>query len=637
MRSWKALAIGIVVALALAGVILSVPLHPAPRGPYWTGAAGTATANIVSRNFAYAKTDGSGPVAVSARDPRTTLAVLEFGEDGKFAFAPQLGAITEKLKESAPSVVFLYAHGWQNSADPERQWAGDEPRDLAHFDTLLSAVARVEKGRRVFGVYLGWRGQSDLGNFAQWSTLGNRREAARRIGRGEDMRTAVGALVQAARAARAANPGAVIVAVGHSLGAGIWEDYADRALWNAPEGALLDLAQRPDLIVLLDNLETQEHSQPIMERVNHHAAVRAAWQKDRLVTPWIVSVTGEGGMGDRLRHWLGRFVFGSRPGFTEAMLTHDRRNSDLMILPPMADREKILDQALRATLEPVFLAPPRKPWFGRATERAMQYRLLDRGPRSMHSGYWNFRLPEAVQEDAGNVYGVSGLSPVISLLPMAASRHEPPPQELRDLPEWFRADANPAQRRKMLEELEKYCPPSRLDQMLAVQKQTLAIRGEWDQPKGNADDANTQASPTFTEVFTNFDRELLYGSLARLPYNPATTRQLLTALQNVPSEPGPEGQPGPLRPAVSLQDRTQGTWPGDWRRRYAYRIFNILQGSADEAAAWTPENIALLLEILKDKEMQSCLDSSLDGPAKVRFRHMIGYWRREQESATKEN
>ncbi len=630
MRFWKVLVLGLLVALAAGAAFVLVPLHPPPVGPFWTGSKGSSTANIVSRNFAYLKKDAGGPVPKPERDPHTTLAVLEFGEDGKYAFAPQLEAITAELRRSRPAVVFVYAHGWQNSADPARQWPEEEPRDLAHFDTLLSAASRAQGGARVFGVYLGWRGESDLGRWARHLTLADRREAAREIGRGEDLRAAMAAIVQTARQA---NPEAAVVAIGHSLGAGIWEDYADRALWDSPQESNLDFSQRPDLIVLLDNAETQSHSQPIMERVNHHVAVRAALQEDRLVTPWIVGMTSEDGAGERMGRWLGGWFIDPPPGFAEAMLTHDRRNSDLMILPAMKQKEQILDQALHATLEPVFLAPPRKPWFDVARDKPMQYRLIDRGPRSAHAGYWNFRLPAAVAEDAANLYGVNQLGPVLSLLPLAEARHRPPPQELRTLPDWFTARADRAQRRRMEKALRDYCPPSRLEHMLAVQKQTLAIRGEWDRSKGPQDSANSEASPTFAEVFTNFDRELLYGSLARLPYNPATTRQLLMALQTLPNEPGPDGKPGPLRPAVSREERSQGTWPGDWRRRFAYRIFTILQSSNGEPAAWTPENIAVLLALLDDEQMQSCLDETLEGVSKVRFRHLVSVWRKERENS----
>lgn len=621
----KALGLSALIVVVVIG-LLYVLRHPTTKIPFWTGPEGSPTFNIVGRGFAYAKGDDLEPKPQSERDPRTTLAVLEFDEDGRFAHAPQLGAIAGALQQKPPGIVFIYAPGWQASADPTRQWQDGVPGDMAHFDTLLSAAGGLEKGARVFGVYLGWRGESDLGGVTKALTRADRREVARTIGRGEDLRKAMAEIV---RTARAANPEVAIVAVGHSLGAGMLEDYADRALWSSPEERLLDFSERPDLIVLLDNAEVEKHSQPIMERINHHVAVRAALQEDRLVTPWIVSITSEGGAKERVGRWLGGWFFDPAPGFSEEMLTHDRRNSDMMILPPMGKKEEILDQALRATLEPVFIAPPRKPWFAAARDKAMQYRLVDRGARSAHPGYWNFRLPAAVQEDAGNLYGVNVLGPVLSLLPLAESRHRPPQQELRMLPEWFRADASPVQRRMMLAELQKYCPPSQLDQMLAVQKQTLAIRGEWDRAKGKMDDANSQASPTFPEIFTNFDRELLFGSLARLPHNPSTIRQLLMALQTLPGEPGPGGKSGPLQPAVSQEDRLRGTWPGDWRRRYAYRIFNILQSSADEASAWTPENIALLLSILQDKQMRSCLDDSLDGSDKVRFRHMIGVWREQ--------
>lgn len=619
----KALGLSALIVVVVVG-LLYVLRHPTPEIPFWTGSEGSPTFSIVSRGFAYAKGEDLVLKPLSERDPRTTLAVLEFDEDGRFAHAPQLGAITAALQRNPAGLVFIYAPGWQASADPMRQWLDGVPGDMAHFDTLLSAAAGLEKGARVFGVYLGWRGESDLGGVTKTLTRADRREVARTIGRGEDLRKAMADIV---KTARAANPEVAIVAVGRSLGAGMLEDYADRALWNSPQERLLDFSERPDLIVLLDNAEVQKHSQPIMERVNRHVAVRAALQEDRLVTPWIVSITSEGGMQDRLGRWFAGWFFDPTPGFSEEMLTHDRRNSDMMILPPMAKKEEILDHALRATLEPVFLAPPRKPWFQVARDRAMQYRLVDRGARSAHPGYWNFRLPAAVQEDAGNLYGVNVLGPVLSLLPLAETRHRPPQQELRTLPEWFRADANPEQRRKMQAELQKYCPPSQLDQMLAVQKQTLAIRGEWDRPKGSTDDANTQAAPTFPEIFTNFDRELLYGSLARLPHNPSTIRELLMALQTLPNEPGPDGKPGPLSPAVSQEDRLRGTWPGDWRRRYAHRIFNILQSSSEEASAWTPQNIAFLLALLRDEQMQSCLDGSLDGSDKNRFRHNIGTWR----------
>ncbi|MBV9068376.1 MAG: hypothetical protein JO093_14580 [Acidobacteria bacterium] len=113
--------------------------------------------------------------------PPFTVGVIEFTDEGvtNEAQYTQVRTQFERALDSGTGVLLvIFAHGWHHSCRTC-------DRDLACFRRVLSSLAEGElRGRRrtVFGVYLGWRGASMVGNF-DYLTLWNRKYVAEHIGR----------------------------------------------------------------------------------------------------------------------------------------------------------------------------------------------------------------------------------------------------------------------------------------------------------------------------------------------------------------------------------------------------------------------------------------------------------------------
>jgi hypothetical protein len=111
-----------------------------------------------------------GDPAKSEKDSEYLLGVVEFDDQGWFQHARQMQVLMQELEKEGRDrelVISVFVHGWKHNAE---YCDGN----ITCFRTLLATLATTEenhpahrsrtgKSRRVFGVYVGWRGLSVLG------------------------------------------------------------------------------------------------------------------------------------------------------------------------------------------------------------------------------------------------------------------------------------------------------------------------------------------------------------------------------------------------------------------------------------------------------------------------------------------
>ena len=109
-------------------------------------------------------------------------------EDYFDAFFDEFGKIYDANQENGLSVV-VFVHGWHHNADPR-------DRNVTEFRHLLRDVATMEQGRklddkdttkagrRVVGIYIGWRGESITMPVVNNLTFWERKNTAERVSQG---------------------------------------------------------------------------------------------------------------------------------------------------------------------------------------------------------------------------------------------------------------------------------------------------------------------------------------------------------------------------------------------------------------------------------------------------------------------
>jgi hypothetical protein len=112
-----------------------------------------------------------------------SVGVVEFTDEGfvnRAQYDQVLQHVRDEMNDSSSrgTLLIVFAHGWHHSCRTC-------DRDIACFRRIMDEMADAEsfhQGRRVVGVYLGWRGASLLG---KWNalTLWNRKQVAEHIGR----------------------------------------------------------------------------------------------------------------------------------------------------------------------------------------------------------------------------------------------------------------------------------------------------------------------------------------------------------------------------------------------------------------------------------------------------------------------
>ena len=110
------------------------------------------------------------------------LGFVEYDDQGQLRDRKQLQAVLDGLYPIAGTqdvLIVVFVHGWQHNASP-----GDA--NVAAFRQLLTKLARVEhdrkNGRKVLGIYLGWRGESVTVPGLKQLTFWERKNTAHEVG-----------------------------------------------------------------------------------------------------------------------------------------------------------------------------------------------------------------------------------------------------------------------------------------------------------------------------------------------------------------------------------------------------------------------------------------------------------------------
>lgn len=162
------------------------------------------------------------------------LGFVEFDDQGKlWNREQQLGALDnladDPQAKQRGAVILVFVHGWQENADVANA-------TVACFRQMLHTWSQDEgaDGRRIIGVYVGWRGRSQQLPILDMLTFWPRKKAAHKIGRGDmdelfvhldDLKRRL--TVGGATAGRSATR---LVVIGHSFGGAIVYSALDNIL-----------------------------------------------------------------------------------------------------------------------------------------------------------------------------------------------------------------------------------------------------------------------------------------------------------------------------------------------------------------------------------------------------------------------
>ena len=213
MRKWLAVAV-----LSLAACTMKEQYRDTikPLDP-------VALTDLEERNFI---DDGSGEESCSEllfrgrsierfREPEFNVGVIELSDDGHVKDLTQMRMVLDDVRrvgeERSGITLVVFIHGWHHRAK-----VCDE--NLSCFRRVLQGLAIRNGGERpVYGVYVGWRGES--AHHATWSTFYNRKATAHRVGGkgGEDVLLRLHNLHEELEE-KYSDDNVIMVTVGHSFG-----------------------------------------------------------------------------------------------------------------------------------------------------------------------------------------------------------------------------------------------------------------------------------------------------------------------------------------------------------------------------------------------------------------------------------
>jgi len=115
------------------------------------------------------------------------LGVVEFDDQGWFWDRRQMWTVIDRLSEEVNRqdlLMVVFAHGWKHNASvcDGNMSCFRETLSQVHDLEVAAANAQKRKPRKIFGVYLGWRGLSLEGSFLTNLTFWERKNTAHQVG-----------------------------------------------------------------------------------------------------------------------------------------------------------------------------------------------------------------------------------------------------------------------------------------------------------------------------------------------------------------------------------------------------------------------------------------------------------------------
>lgn len=149
------------------------------------------------------------------------LGFVEFDDQGALHNRALARSVTDKIRklsEDAPLLVIVFAHGWKHSARAQDS-------NVRDFAEMLLRVVKEDKeacagaaceGRKVVGLYVGWRGLSARVEPFKELSFWTRKSRAERIGLDGAME-----VIADLKKIDAGNPNNKLILVGHSFGSAL--------------------------------------------------------------------------------------------------------------------------------------------------------------------------------------------------------------------------------------------------------------------------------------------------------------------------------------------------------------------------------------------------------------------------------
>jgi hypothetical protein len=216
-------------------------------------------------------------------DEAYRLGFVEFDDQGQLWERKQMRSVIDEIYKQSPGedvLMVIFAHGWQHNASP-----GDT--NIVEFRKILRSVSRSESyfakkngtsDRKVFGVYLGWRGQSVTVPGLNLLSFWDRKATSQKVGdagvsevlsrleliqKTKDAVFRAGAdkqaIAQAEKAGQLARSRTRLVIIGHSFGGALVHSSIEQLLKNrfietggSPHGVVTNARGFGNLVVLIN-------------------------------------------------------------------------------------------------------------------------------------------------------------------------------------------------------------------------------------------------------------------------------------------------------------------------------------------------------------------------------------------------
>ena len=449
------------------------------------------------------KTEGLPPCLQLNNPSGFDLAFIEFDQRGDFWDRDQLAADSAAIKAAAKTgkniLLIEYVHGWHNNAhegNPDRD-PQERTRDVYKFRQLLGFLAQspyVERLHyRVFGVYIGWRGEmvrEDDRNFLTkplWVAHNLSFYPEKHIG------TDVGTMPMVTEAifwlvheARHASPGARTILIGHSFGAMVLENAMAQAVGASVAGTPYEghgatggsIYSPADLVLLLNSAADSMRAKGLEEMLSRIGS-SAAHYVDRN-RPLIISVTSTGdwatgkffplgtGLSNAFRHFRNYGLLNRRklnptvsqkyfathtPGHNDYLRSHEvvvdsEQIAGSLPLPPLSPPDR---GGTRTTFEKAFeenLAHPEPPEAD-GSQRTWRFRSVGKSGvcwsiiraipgANNDTPYWILQVPPSVIKYHSDIYNQQSLCLYAALFridsPVRAARIPAGPRLMKLIP-----------------------------------------------------------------------------------------------------------------------------------------------------------------------------------------------------------
>ena len=196
--------------------------------------------------------DQAMTIANSGTDQEYRLSFFEYDDQGMPHFPDTIKKIIQSYRGIASKqeiMLITFIHGWKHNAEGE-----DEDSNIVEFREVLSKAAQSTPGKKVLGVYVGWRGRSIDIDYLDNITFWDRKNTAHEVGQ-QGVTEALLELENISKANH--NNGNRMITIGHSFGgAALFSSInlvmAERYVSSRPHPST-DLAGGfGDLVVLLN-------------------------------------------------------------------------------------------------------------------------------------------------------------------------------------------------------------------------------------------------------------------------------------------------------------------------------------------------------------------------------------------------